>query len=153
MTSVSLEKPTGPCRPPRPGSLTVAGGSGGEVTVGHADHLGRIDVHPRVVAALARQAASEVPETGGVSSALLGRIGVGSADPDGTGRSSAEIDGHLAFVSLTLSVRYPEPVRRVAAAVREHVRERVGAMTGLTVVEVDIRVPALTSASPRRRVE
>ena len=74
--------------------------------------------------------------------------GLASPDrPRSSGRYSWFVG--LAFVALTMSVRYPVPVRTVATSVREHVASRVGELTGLEVVEVDITVPALVSRHPR----
>lgn len=139
---------------PRPQSLPVddSGGQG----VGDTE-LGVISVADAVVAKLSSRAAVEVDDVGAAATRVLGKeLPAGGLSRLGMKRSalgtlpscSAQVDGHLAFVNLTISVRYPASVRQVAASVREHVAARVGEMTGLQVVEVDITVPALVTDVP-----
>lgn len=149
-------------RVPRPQSLPVQPAAQlGEQGVGHTD-LGLISVADSVVAKLASRAAVEVDDVGAAATRVLGKELTGDGLGGGLGKlgmkrseigalpaSSAQVDGHLAFVDLTISVRYPASVRQVAAAVREQVTSRVGQMTGLQIVEVDIKVPALVRELPR----
>ncbi len=147
-------------RLPRPQSLPVrpsAERQPGEPGIGHTD-LGQLHVADGVVSRLAARAALEVDDVGAAAPRLLGkelsggglgRLGMRSSELGALPSCDAEVDGHLAFVSLTISVRYPASVRQTAAAVRERVVSRVGRMTGLQVVEVDIKVPALVSELPR----
>ena len=141
-------------RVPRSQSLQVdvSGGQG----VGDTE-LGRISVADAVVAKLSSRAAVEVDDVGAAATRVLGkelpagglgRLGMKRSELGALPSSSAQVDGHLAFVSLTISVRYPAPVRQVAASVRAHVAARVGQLTGLQVVEVDITVPALVTDVP-----
>lgn len=155
-------------RLPRPQSLPVhpadgqSGGQSGGQGVGRTE-LGQISVVDAVVAKLASRAALEVDDVGAAATRVLGkelsrggldRLGIKSSQLGSLPSCDAQVDGHLAFVSLTLSVRYPASVRHVAAAVRQQVISRVGQMTGLQIVEVDIKVPALVrtlARSPRVR--
>ena len=125
--------------------------------VGPTD-LGVISVADTVVAKLSSRAALEVADVGSAATRVLGkevaggglgRLGLKQSELGALPSCSAQVDGHLAFVQLTLSVRYPVSVRQVAAAVREHVQARVGSMTGLEVIEVDITVPALVRDAPQ----
>lgn len=145
-------------RLPRPQSLPVQSASEQSGTgphagqgIGHTD-LGQITVADAVVAKLAARAAVEVDDVGAAASRVLGKelsagglgkLGMKSSQLGALPACQAQVDGQLAFVSLTISVRYPASVRQVAAAVREQVRGRVGQLTGLQIVEVDIKVPAL----------
>lgn len=150
-------------RIPRSRSLPVqgAGDLSGEPGVGHTD-LGLISVADTVVARLAARAAVEVDDVGAAATRVLGKEISGSGLGGGLGKigmknselgtlpsCDAQVDGHLAFVSLTLSVRYPTSVRQATADVRQQVIERVGQMTGLQIVEVDIKVPSLVRDVPR----
>jgi len=140
--------------PPRPQSLAVA--SSGDPHVGRTDD-GLVTVADGVVAKIASRAAVEVPDAGAAGTRLLGRelhgpglghLGVRRTSLDDLPKCSAQVDGTLAFLSLTLSIRYPAPVRTVAATVRSHVATRVLELTGLTVREVDIDIPALVTELP-----
>ena len=147
-------------RVPRPQSMPVeiSGGDG----IG-ATGLGAINVGDAVVAKLSSRAAVEIDDVGAAATRVLGkelpagalgRLGVKQSSLGALPSCSAQVDGQLAFVDLTISVRYPSSIRTVAASVREHVANRVATMTGLKVVEVDITVPALVvdrSAPPRVR--
>lgn len=145
-------------RLPRPQSLPVpvADASTAEQGVGRTD-IGLISVAEGVVAELASRAAVEVDDVGAAASRVLGKelsgaglgkLGMKSSELGALPSCTAQVDGHLAFVALTISVRYPTSVRQTAAAVREQVIRRIGRMTGLQVVEVDITVPALVRALP-----
>ncbi len=124
--------------------------AGGERQVGQTE-LGQISVADRVVAKIASRAAVEVPDVGAAPAGILGRLGAGSAELGALPSAKATVDGQLAFVDVTLSVRYPVSVRQAAAAVRERVRSRVGELAGLNVPEVNITVPALVTDLPAAR--
>ena len=147
-------------RLPRPQSLPVQPGEQpGAQGIGHTD-LGRITVADDVVAKLAARASLEVDGVGAAATRLLGKelsggpldkLGLKSSEIGALPSCSAQVDGHLAFVELTISVRYPAPVRQVAAAVREQITHKVGQLAGVQIVEVDITVPALVRDLPRSR--
>ena len=145
-------------RLPRPQSLAVQSGEqSDEQGIGRTD-LGTITVADDVVAKIASRASLEVDGVGAAATRLLGKelsggpldkLGMKRSELGALPRCSAQVDGHLAFVDLTVSVRYPAPVRQVAAAVREQVTRKVGELAGVQVVEVDITVPALVRDLPR----
>ncbi|MCC5579748.1 Asp23/Gls24 family envelope stress response protein [Microtetraspora sp. AC03309] len=58
-------------------------------------------------------------------------------------RVTASVSGAVAAVRLGLAVRYPASVPQVAADVRERLRSRVHALTGITVENVDIDIVRL----------
>ncbi|MEU6427190.1 Asp23/Gls24 family envelope stress response protein [Microbispora sp. NPDC046973] len=68
-----------------------------------------------------------------------------SEDEHVTGRPhvSASVCGAVAAVHCDLAVRYPAPVPRLAAKIREHVRRRLRELTGVAVENVDIEVVEL----------
>lgn len=53
-------------------------------------------------------------------------------------RVRAEIDGRLARLSITVGVRYPEPVAAFAAGLRSAVTAEVERLCGLRVVGIDV---------------
>jgi uncharacterized alkaline shock family protein YloU len=69
--------------------------------------------------------------------------------------AAANVDRDTVAVDLTVNVRYPEPVAKVTSDVRDHLVQRVRALTGLTVTEVNIKVDQLVveRGTSRRRVE
>ncbi|WP_157518959.1 Asp23/Gls24 family envelope stress response protein [Herbidospora mongoliensis] len=56
---------------------------------------------------------------------------------------AASISGAIATVRLGIAVRYPAPVRQVAAEARERLMSRVRDLTGITVENVDVDIVRL----------
>lgn len=114
-------------------------------------------------AQLAAQAAMEVPDAGAAAPRLLGRslsgaggLGMRQTSLSALPKVSAKVDNSIAFIRLEISVRWPTSVPAVTAAVRDRVRSRLVALTGLNVAEVTIRVTDLVTeaaqAGTRSRV-
>jgi uncharacterized alkaline shock family protein YloU len=121
--------------------------------VGHTD-LGMISINDRVVEKVASCAAIEVPDAGAAAPRVMGRsitggaLGVRQTSLTGLPKASADVDGSVVVLELSISVRWPASVPAVAAAVRDHVRSRVSELTGLTVTEVNIAVTGLVTELP-----
>jgi uncharacterized alkaline shock family protein YloU len=117
--------------------------------------LGMIRLDDRVVEKMAAQAAVEIPDAGGAAPRVLGHAMTGAA-AFGARRTSltalpkatADVDGSIVILDLSISVRWPASVPAVSSAVREHVRSRVSELTGLTVHEVSISVTDLVTRFP-----
>jgi uncharacterized alkaline shock family protein YloU len=117
--------------------------------------LGMISINDRVVEKMAACAAIEIPDAGGAAPRVLGHS-VNGAAAFGARRTSlttlpkvsADVDGSIAVLELSISVRWPASVPEVSGAVREHVRTRVNELTGLTVTEVAISVTDLVTRLP-----
>ena len=119
------------------------------------NELGTISINDRVVEKMAARAAVEIPDAGAAASRFLGRsmagasaLGARQTSLTGLPKTSANVNGSLAILDLSISVRWPASVPEVASAVREHVRSRVTELTGLTVTEVSISVTALVTQLP-----
>jgi uncharacterized alkaline shock family protein YloU len=117
--------------------------------------LGMISINDRVVEKMAAQAAIEIPDAGAAASRFLGRsmagasaLGARQTSLTALPKSTADVDGSLVILDLSISVRWPASVPEVTDAVREHVRSRVSELTGLTVTEVSISVTALVTELP-----
>ena len=108
---------------------------------------GTTTIAPRVFERLATMAAAEDP---GVEGAV--ETGVGRSLPWTVGSpadGAADADDEGVVLDLTFNVAYPQPVRQVTERVRRHVADRIGALTGQRVHEVNITVEDLIV--PRRR--
>lgn len=141
-------------RPSAPGVTTHPGAGDGRES-GQADVPGSIRIGGAVVAKLAAQAALEISDAGGAAPRFLGRslpgaghVGIRESSLSVLPHASAQVDGQLVFIKLVVSVRWPANVTEVAAAVRAHVRDRVQALTDMTVTTVDIEVTALVTDLP-----
>ncbi|MCW2877932.1 MAG: hypothetical protein JWQ95_2032 [Sphaerisporangium sp.] len=117
---------------------------------GPVESRGRTDISGRVLERIAAHAVNEVDEVGGAAPRLLG-MPLGRDATDTAPRVSAQVDGHLAIVRVTLSVTYPAPIRQVAHRVRDHIMTRVRELTGLDVRQVDIDIARLIRPAERGR--
>jgi uncharacterized alkaline shock family protein YloU len=122
--------------------------------------LGRITIADTVVTKIAAQAAAENPDAGAAAARVLGHavpgaghLGVRGTDLDALPKTTVEVDGSKAYVSLEIAVRWTASVPEVTGQVRRHVRDRVRELAGLEVDEVHIVVADLaTDITPPRRV-
>jgi uncharacterized alkaline shock family protein YloU len=109
--------------------------------------LGMITIDDRVVEKLAAGAAA-APRLLGRSVTGPGPLGPRRTSLTALPKASARVDGSVVVLNLWISVRWPAPVPEVSGAVREHVRDRVSELTGLTVIEVAISVTDLVTQLP-----
>ena len=124
------------------------------------NELGTISIADGVVSKIAARAAAENPDAGAAAARMLGRavpgaghLGVRGTDLQALPKTSVEVDGSKAFVTLEISVRWPASVPEITGQVRRHVRNRVRELTGLDVDEVHITVADLaTDITPPPRV-
>ena len=116
------------------------------------NELGTITIADGVVSKIAARAAAENPDAGAAAARMLGRavpgaghLGVRGTDLQALPKTSVEVDGSKAFVTLEISIRWPASVPDVTAQVRSHVRDRVKELAGLDVDEVHIVVAELAT--------
>ena len=136
------------------------GGEGGELTRPGRGDLGMISIADQVVTKIAACAATEHPDAGAAAIRMLGRavpgagrLGVRGTDLDALPKTTVEVDGSKAFVTLEIAVRWPASVAQVTEQVRRRVRDRVRDLAGLRVDEVHIIVADLaTDITPPPRV-
>ena len=117
---------------------------------------GFTSIAPAVVEKIAGRAATEVDGVGVVAPAGLRKLFSSTPAPDTPADADARVGMERASVALSISIRYPAPVRAKSAEVRAIVAERVEQYTGLHVSWVDLTVAQLPTADPwkpRRRVE
>lgn len=108
-------------------------------------------VAPVVFERIAARAAAEVDGVEGTVSSGLARFLPWTDDAPVEAEVSLNAQGQDSVaLDLTLNVAYPRPVAQVAERVRDHVIERIGALTGRPVRRVDITVVDLVAPAPRR---
>jgi uncharacterized alkaline shock family protein YloU len=124
------------------------------------ENAGTIFIADTVVAKLAARAALDIPDAGGAARRMMGRVlpGAGHLRIRETGldtvpQATADVDGALAFIDLTISVRWPASVPRVTAQVRDRVVSSIQELTGLTVAQVRIEVTALATDAPALQLQ
>src|SRR5437764_5866836 len=121
--------------------------------------LGMISIADQVVTKITARAAAENPDAGAAVARMLGRavpgagyLGVRGTDMDALPKTTVEVDGAKAFVSLEISVRWPASVLEVTEQVRRHVRDRVAELTGgCRSMRSTSSCPIWPPTSPRRR--
>jgi uncharacterized alkaline shock family protein YloU len=124
------------------------------------NELGVVTIDDSVVSKIAARAASEIPDAGAAAPRVLGKslpgagsLGTRATSLDELPKASAEVDGSVVFIELSISVRWPCSVPAVAQSVRQRVSDRVTELTGLHVAEVTIEVADLvTQLAPPSRV-
>jgi uncharacterized alkaline shock family protein YloU len=143
-----------PSQPVSPGAGLVPVARSGRT------ELGTITIADGVVTKIAARAAAEDPDAGAAAARMLGltmpsagHLGIRGTDLDALPKTTVQVDGSKAYVTLELSVRWPASVPDVTARVRNHVRDRVANLAGLDVDEVHIVVADLaTDIAPPPRV-
>lgn len=130
-----------------PGTGTCAADAQEDRTVGDTG-LGTIRIADPVIARIAARAVLDVPDAGGVAPSVIGKLagghlGVRETSLDSIPKTTASVDGTRAFVTTTVSVRWPAPIAATAQQVRDSIRSQVEHMVGVEVPEVEVRVEAL----------
>lgn len=110
---------------------------------------GSLEVKDKAVERIAEAAVAEVPgviaadDTVGTIATVLGR-----SYP----RVDVHVAGHRARVQVDIVTAWPRPAAAVAAAVRDHVAERLHTLAALDVDAVDVAVAkVLRPTTPERR--
>lgn len=117
------------------------------------NELGTVSIPDGVVTKIAAQAAAENPDAGAATARMLGRAvpaasrmpGMRNIDLEALPKTTAQVDGSKAFITLEISVRWPASIPEITAQVRSHVRDRVSELAGLDVEEVHIVVADLAT--------
>lgn len=133
---------TGTARPPAP-AMTRNGLEPGRTRL--LTDMGKTHISDGVVAKVAGYAAREIPGVHSMGAGMARRMGqLRSLVPGGADDSrqgvAVEVGEREAAVDLDLVTYYGQSIADVSEAVRRNVIDRVQAMTGLRVVEVNINV-------------
>lgn len=113
---------------------------------------GFTSIAPAVVEKIAGRAATEVEGVATVAPAGLRRfLSSTTASTDGAADADARVAAEQTAVGVTVSVRYPLPVKATSDHVRSVVAERVHQLTGLQVSSVDVTISQLPASDPGKR--
>jgi uncharacterized alkaline shock family protein YloU len=130
-----------------PDLATSPANEGAPADGSNAATRGQTHINPAVVEKVAAQAVHEIDHATGTSRRVLG-ITLGTTDQDTRARVDARVDDDTATIEITMTVIYPASVQHVTRRTRQHVRERVSDLTGITVQEVNITIAGMRSARP-----
>ena len=100
------------------------------------DKIGEVQIADEVVAIIAGLAASEVDGVDSMGSGFSGKL---SSKNPGRGVKVTVTEEHVS-VDLALSIKYGYSIPAVCSQVQEKVSAAIANMTGLVVLDVNIRV-------------
>lgn len=104
------------------------------------DELGRTKVAEEVVAIIAGLAATEIEGVVGMSGGIVSGIAERLGRKDLTRGVKVEVGEEEVAVDLFLITQFGMSIPEIARRVKENVKEKIEAMTGLEVVQVNINV-------------
>lgn len=107
--------------------------------------FGEVKIADEVVAIIAGLAATEVEGVssmaGNISNEVVGRLGVKNLSKG----VKVEVNKEYVAVDLSLNVEYNVSIPEVSAKVQERVKNAIENMTGLNVIEVNVRVAGVNT--------
>ncbi len=108
------------------------------------EKLGEVKIADEVVAMIAGLAATEVEGVdsmaGNITNELMGKLGMKNLN---RGVKISVDDDHVS-VELSLNMKYGYSIPDVSEKVQERVRTAIETMTGLTVLEVNIKIAGVS---------
>lgn len=107
---------------------------------------GRTDVSEKALRRLAEHAAAGAPGVVAHRSGPAAEHGLGTSLP----RARATASGERVRLQVDVACVWGDPLPDVAAATRDHVRERVATLSGKRVDAVDVHVAAVLPEHPDR---
>ncbi len=109
------------------------------------DSIGEVKIADEVVAVIAGISATEVDGVASMAGTgtneFIGKLG-GKNLSKGV---KVEVDEEHVTAALTLNMKYGYSIPEVSAKVQERVRTAIETMTGLTVLEVNIRIAGVVA--------
>jgi len=125
----------------------------GEESRKEPSERGRLQIADRVVEKVAGHAVTLVPDASAAPRRVLG-VNVGEAREEHRAHVNVQVQGDVATVEVMIAVRWPRPAPRVAASIRQRVRQEVARVTGVRVEHVDVEVTSMsTSSTTKARVQ
>ncbi len=112
--------------------------------VDETETLGEVQIADEVVAIIAGLAATEVEGVdsmaGRITNELVGKLGMKSLSKG----VKVEVTEDHVSVDLSLNIKYGYSIPKVSEQVQERVSAAIENMTGLTVLDVNIRIAGVT---------
>lgn len=107
----------------------------------HGDGImGEVNIADEVVAIIAGLAATEVKGVasmaGNITNELVAKLGMKNLSKG----VRIEVDKETVTVGLAINIQYGYNIEKVARAVQEKVKNAIETMTGLNVLEINIRI-------------
>lgn len=113
------------------------------------EKIGEVKIADEVVAIIAGLAATEVDGVasmaGNITNELVGKLGMRSLSKG----VKVEVTEEHVSVDLSLNIRFGCNIPQVCGAVQEKVRAAIEGMTGLTVLDVNVRISSVAMEQGR----
>ena len=117
-------------------------------TIHETGQVGSVEIADEVVAIIAGLAATEVEGVasmaGNITNELVGKLGMKNVSK---GVKVAVMDTSVS-VDLSLQLKYGYSIPKVAEAVQERVKNAIENMTGMAVIDVNIRIAGVDFDEP-----
>ncbi len=117
-------------------------------TIHETGQVGSVEIADEVVAIIAGLAATEVEGVasmaGNITNELVGKLGMKNLSK---GVKVAVMDTSVS-VDLSLQLKYGYSIPKVAEAVQERVKNAIENMTGMAVIDVNIRIAGVDFDEP-----
>ena len=117
-------------------------------TIHETGQVGSVEIGDEVVAIIAGLAATEVEGVasmaGNITNELVGKLGMKNLSK---GVKVAVMDTSVS-VDLSLQLKYGYSIPKVAEAVQERVKNAIENMTGMAVIDVNIRIAGVDFDEP-----
>lgn len=105
-----------------------------------SDEFGSVQISEDVVASIAALTAKEVEgvnsTAGTITNELVGKLGVKNLSKG----VKAIIDGDNVMIDMNINMEYGYSIMKTCSMLQEKVAQTVNSMTGLNVVEVNVRI-------------
>lgn len=113
-----------------------------ESTLQEYEHneLGKVHIAPEVIEIIAGLAASEVNGVAHMSGGFVGDLAERLGRKNLSKGVRVEVGEKEAAVDVSVIVAYGQRIPEVAQQIQDNVRQAIGTMTGLNVVEVNVHV-------------
>lgn len=114
-------------------------------TIHEKDKVGEVQIADEVVATIAGLAATEVEGVdsmaGNITNELVGKLGMKNLSKG----IRVEVINSTVSVTLSLNMTFGYNIPSVSAAVQEKVKSAIETMTGLTVLDVNIKIAGVNT--------
>ena len=113
-------------------------------TLHTVDSLGEVEIDDQVIAMIAGIAATEVdgvaPMAGNITQEMISMLGVKNLSKG----AKVEVFDESVSISLALNLKYGYAIPKTSAKVQDKVKTAVENMTGMNVIDVNVRIAGIT---------
>lgn len=117
----------------------------GEMSKGQGGPIGEVRIADEVVAMIAGLAATEIEGVGSmagnITNELVGKLGMKNLSKG----VKVDVTEEHVSVDVSLNIQYGYPIPQVSEKVQERIKNAIESMTGLTVLDVNVRIAGVSA--------